>query len=81
MWNVFNSRTPDSIFNKSFWSNKWLLLAIVSSIILQLVVIYTPLSQFFNTVALNAIDWLWVLAVSFSVVIAVEIFKFVKSKA
>ncbi|MBT3582694.1 calcium-translocating P-type ATPase, SERCA-type [Candidatus Woesearchaeota archaeon] len=80
MWNVFNSRTKDSIFSKDFWNNKWLLLAVVSSIILQLVVIYTPVSQFFSTVALRAVDGLWILGVSFSIVISVEMYKFVKAR-
>jgi P-type Ca2+ transporter type 2C len=81
MWNVFNSRTKDSIFTKALWNNKWLIIAIISSIILQLVVIYTPVSQFFGTVVLKAIDWVWVVGSSLSVVVAVEIFKLVKRKA
>lgn len=73
MWNVFNARTAESIFKKTLWDNKWLLLAIASSILLQLIVVYTPWFQsWFNTVALKAIDWLWIVLVSFSAIVVIE---------
>jgi P-type Ca2+ transporter type 2C len=73
MWNVFNSRTEESIFSKSFWNNRWLLVAIASSIILQFMVVYVPwFQQWFSTIAIGPIDWLWVIIVSFSVIIVIE---------
>lgn len=39
------------------FSNKWLILAVILSLSLQLAVIYTPLSMFFGTIPLNLIDW------------------------
>lgn len=54
------------------FSNRWLILAVVISIILQLAVIYTPLSVFFGVVPLGFMSWVvllggvvvgWVLAV------------------
>lgn len=47
--------------NLGIFSNKWLILAILSSIGLQLLVIYTPLSQFFGTEPLYWIDWFYIL--------------------
>jgi len=39
-------------------SNPWLALAVVASFALHLSVLYTPLSEYFGTVALSAGDWL-----------------------
>ncbi len=47
------------------WSNKYLLLAIVASVLLQLSVLYTPLSIYFNTIQLGLIDWQNILIVLF----------------
>ncbi|MFH1544584.1 MAG: calcium-translocating P-type ATPase, SERCA-type [archaeon] len=45
------------------FSNKWLILAIGSSIFLQLIVLYTPLNVFFNTVALGITEWAYIIGV------------------
>ncbi len=41
----------------SLWSNKYLLVAILVSISLQLLVVYSPLRRFFGTVPLSPFDW------------------------
>ena len=41
----------------SIFSNKWLLIAIIASFLLQLLVLYTPLSVYFGTVPLGVGDW------------------------
>ncbi len=41
----------------TLFSNKWLVLAIIVSLFLQLLVLYTPLSTYFGTVPLEAKDW------------------------
>ncbi|MFH1590610.1 MAG: HAD-IC family P-type ATPase [archaeon] len=51
-------------YRLSFFSNKWLVLAVFSSLLLQLLVIYSPLQKFFGTSALSAIDWGMMLGVS-----------------
>jgi len=43
-------------YKLNLFSNKWLILAIMSSITLQLVVIYTPLNKIFETVPLTLIE-------------------------
>ncbi len=43
------------------FSNKYLLLAVASSLALQLLIVYTPLSRFFGTTALSLLDWGWIL--------------------
>ncbi len=40
-------------YNTGFFENKWLLLAIIASILLQLLLLYTPLSKIFQTTSLN----------------------------
>lgn len=44
-------------YNLTFFSNRWLLSAVVLSLLLHLAVIYTPLSQWFKTAPLGFIDW------------------------
>ncbi len=44
-------------YNLGMFSNKYLILAVLSSIGLQMLVIYTPLSIFFRTVPLVMADW------------------------
>lgn len=45
-------------YKQSIWTNKYLLLAIGVSLLLQLVVIYTPLNVAFGTVPLGINDWM-----------------------
>ena len=42
----------------SWLANKWLLLALFGSVLLQLVIIYTPLNKFFHIVPLGLYPWL-----------------------
>ena len=44
-------------YKLGFFSNRYLNLAILSSLLLQLIVIYTPIAKFFNTVPLSLLDW------------------------
>ena len=65
----------------NLFSNKWLHLAVLISIGLQLVILYTPLSVAFKTVALNGGDWVKVLGLGISAFILLELSKlFVKRK-
>ena len=41
----------------SWFANKWLLLALVSSLLLQLIIVYTPLSKFFHIAPLSMFSW------------------------
>jgi len=46
-----------SFYHTKIFENKWLILAVASSLVLQLLVIYTPLNKILKTTALNLIDW------------------------
>jgi P-type Ca2+ transporter type 2C len=51
-----------SKYRVGFFSNKWLLVAILSSVLLQLMVIYTPFfNRVFNTVPLGLSQWVYIL--------------------
>lgn len=56
---VFDCRSEKSIFARNLFENRYLILAVLSSMLLLLVVIYfPPLQPIFHTVTLSAIDWL-----------------------
>lgn len=64
IFNVFNCRSE-----KGF-SNKFLIIAIAMSLLLQLAVLYTPFLQgVFRTTALSAIDWIVIILVSCTIII------------
>ncbi|SHG87163.1 calcium-translocating P-type ATPase, SERCA-type [Virgibacillus chiguensis] len=62
---VFDCRSERSIFARNPFENMYLVLAVLSSLVLLLVVIYwTPLQPIFHTVSLNLRDWALILALS-----------------
>ena len=77
MFNVLNCRSEfSSLFKIGVFSNMRLWGAIIVSLLLQALVINTPLSRFFSTVPLSMMDWLTVILVASSVFIIVEIYKY-----
>jgi len=81
MFNVINCRSEfKSIFKIGFFTNPKLLGAILISVLMQIVVINTPLSTFFKAVPLTLMDGVYIVLVSSSVLVIVEIYKFVVSK-
>jgi len=74
---VFNARSEErSVFRNSPFTNRFLVLAVVSSLVLQLSVIYLPpLQPIFGTMALTAVDLIKVLgASSLALIVLPEIF-------
>ncbi len=81
MFNVLNCRSEQhSLFKIGIFSNKYLVVAILSSILLQILVIHTGLSKFFKTVPLSITDWVYIILVSSTVLIVIEIIKLIQSK-
>ncbi len=78
MFNVMNCRSGYTSVFRGFFSNLWLLYAIVISIALQLLVIYTPLRNIFHTIPITLIDWGYILLVSASVLVFSEILKLIR---
>jgi P-type Ca2+ transporter type 2C len=67
-----------SIFKLGFFSNKWLILANLSSLALLFVVLYVPFLQGpFHTHTMGAEDWIFIVPISLSGFVGVEIIKFI----
>jgi Ca2+-transporting ATPase len=85
MFQVFNalncrSRTT-SVFKLGLTTNKYLLAGIVASVSLQvLATLLPPLQTALGTISLSPIDWLMIVLISGSVLVAEEIRKLVRSK-
>jgi Ca2+-transporting ATPase len=52
-----------SVYKTPVFSNFFLLIALVSSLLLQLLVVYSPLNAFFGTVALSLTSWLYIVVI------------------
>ncbi len=78
-FNALNARSfTSSIFGMNPLSNKNLLIGLGIGIILQITAIYSPFMQpFLKTVPLGIIDWINIIAVCSTIVLAVELYKYV----
>lgn len=62
---VFDCRSDRSVFSRNPFGNKYLVLAVLSSVAMLLCVIYfPPLQPVFHTVFLGLRDWIFILALS-----------------
>ncbi len=77
-FNAWNCRSETkSIFQMNPFSNKYLLLAMFAIVSLQLLAVYNPLMQkILRTVPLDTSDWLLIITVASSIILAEEIRKF-----
>ncbi|MBD3252851.1 HAD-IC family P-type ATPase [Candidatus Pacearchaeota archaeon] len=78
MFLVFNCKSKDFIFKSSM--NKYLIYAVSSSIVLHLIVLYTPLNSFFYFVSIGYLDWLKVIGLGLFGFLVVESSKFFSRK-
>ncbi|MEY3288037.1 MAG: hypothetical protein RLZZ419_279 [Pseudomonadota bacterium] len=80
IFNVFNARAEKySTFNRNFFANRMLWLAIASVILLQILVIHWPPAQaLFHTTALTQRDWMIATGVASSVLILEELRKLLR---
>ncbi|MFH1398653.1 MAG: calcium-translocating P-type ATPase, SERCA-type [Candidatus Woesearchaeota archaeon] len=82
MFNVINCRSERrSIFRVGFFKNTYLILAVLSSLLLHIFVVYGPVGTYFDTVPLNVMDWVRILMVSCSVFVLVELWKWKNGRA
>ncbi|MCH8003970.1 MAG: cation transporting ATPase C-terminal domain-containing protein, partial [Nanoarchaeota archaeon] len=79
MFNVLNCRSEfNSLFKIGIFTNMKLWGAILVSVIMQIIAVQTPFfNTFLKTVPLTLMDWLYVVLISSSVFVIVEIYKFV----
>lgn len=70
-----------SLIGREFFRNPYLLLAITSSIVLHLAVVYTPFLQpFFHTMSIGLFDWVIILVVASILIIIDEARTFIASR-
>jgi len=76
-FNAFNCRSErHSLLDIGIFSNKWLILGVMGSLMLMLLAIQMPYTgRFFRTVPLTFIDWCIALATGITVMVAVELWK------
>ncbi len=79
MMTTVHSLDEASLFKLWLFTNKWLILALISSLTFMILAMYVPfLSKVFNTVPLSFTDWLLVGSSALSVIILDEIHKLLK---
>jgi magnesium-transporting ATPase (P-type) len=79
---AWNSRSEtQSVFCISPLSNPFLFYSMVAAFLAQIAVVYVPAMQWvFRTVPLSLADWAWITLVAVSVVIVVEIDKWMRRR-
>ncbi|CAO3689942.1 unnamed protein product [Rhizopus stolonifer] len=79
MFNAMNSLSEnESLFTLPLWSNPYLVLSIVLSMILHFMILYVPFfTKLFVIVPLNVDEWIAVLWISLPVLIIDEVLKFI----
>merc|ERR550532_2980363 len=78
MLNAFNALSEDgSLLQMSPWTNPWLILACMLSVLLHFVILYVPvLAKIFAVCPLDWHDWVLVMKFSFPVILLDEVLKF-----
>jgi Ca2+-transporting ATPase len=81
-FNALNCRSLEhSVFEIGFFSNKWLLLALLWEIVLMCLIIYLPALQgAFQTFAITAGDWAVCILSALSIFVIAELYKFVRKR-
>jgi len=77
---VFSCRSDKTLKEIGFFSNKYILYAVLLVIILQLVLILTPLSSYFGVENLSLFQWFLVLLASLPGLIVFEAYKIIKKR-
>ena len=73
---VFSARSVNKgAIAEGIFSNKFLIWAVLASISLQFILLYTPLGGMFNLVSLGLMDWVKIILISLAGVFAMEIEK------
>jgi|TARA_Y100000310_G_C20694343_1_gene824417 Ca2+-transporting ATPase len=75
---VYTCRTEKSLFKIGIFSNKWLNYAVIFSITLHLLLLYTPLAIVFGVIPLTLKDWLFILPFAISGLFVFEGWKFIR---
>ena len=77
---VYACRSKKPLTEIGIFSNKWLNYAIILSLAMQLLLVYTPLSTIFGVAPLTFNQWILILPFAISGLILFEITKYIKHK-
>ncbi|HLD55294.1 MAG TPA: HAD-IC family P-type ATPase [Candidatus Nanoarchaeia archaeon] len=77
---VYSCRTESSLLKNGIFSNKWLNYAVIISVILHLILLYSPLGIIFGVIPLTIKDWLFILPFVVSGLVIFEIGKLIRQK-
>ncbi len=72
---VYTCRSERTVFEIGLFSNKWLNYSVLFSIILHVILIYSPLASVFGAVPLSLKDWICILPFAFSGLVIFELKK------
>ncbi len=73
----FNIRTEESIFKGGLFKNKYLVLAFIGGVILQIIVVIVPaFAEVFKLTNLTALQWLCTVGISLLPIVIMEVQKF-----
>ncbi len=75
---VFTCRSNKSLLKTGFFTNKWLLFSIIAIVLLQAILLYTPLAPVFGVVPLTGKEWSFVFLASLPGIILFESYKLIK---
>lgn len=77
---IYTCRSEKPLIETGIFSNKWLNYAIIFSLVLQFILLYTPLAGFFGVVPLSFNNWLFIIPFAVSGLIIFEIGKYFRKK-
>jgi len=72
---AFTTRSPFPVWEIGLLRNRWLLGAVAVPLCLHLILLYTPLGQFFQLVPLTRDDWFSILSFTFAGFLILELLK------
>jgi len=68
------------VFTRSLFTNKYLFIASIISIIATIVIIYTPLNKIFDTISISLFEWVIAIGVGLMFIILFDILKAINNK-
>ncbi|MBE3593206.1 MAG: calcium-translocating P-type ATPase, SERCA-type [Thermoanaerobacter sp.] len=77
---ALNVRSDKSIFKVGLFTNKYMIFALIVAILLQVILIVTPLNTIFGLKNINVYDWDIIIAMSVTPLLAMEVVKFFKKQ-
>jgi len=77
---IYACRSNKSLFKIGIFSNKLMNYAVLFSIVLHLLLLYTPLGTIFGVVPLTLKDWLFILPFAISGLVGFEVVKLIRRK-